>query len=145
MNYSEFLLETNTKKINYKKIKFPSKLSIEYLKKDKEQNKYLDKLIKDFEGEIIIDIDKNKLIGNIFINCTKEKGFITNLIVQKEYRRQGFGSMLLKDAIDKYNAIDLTVDIHNINAIKMYEKYGFKKINLATAHRKNDSWYMKII
>lgn len=142
MNYMQFLTE-NINKVNYEVVKFPSKLAIEYLKKDKEQSKYLDKLIKNFKGEIIIDTDKNKLIGNVFVNCTKEKGFITNLEVKKEYRRQGFGTMLLNDAIKKYKAIDLTVDISNETAIKMYEKYGFKKISLTTINNKYAGYYMK--
>ena len=142
MNYMQFLTEA-INKVNYKVVKFPSKLAIEYLKKDKEQSKYLDKLIKNFKGEIIIDTDKNKLIGNVFVNCTKEKGFITNLEVKKEYRRQGFGTMLLNDAIKKYKAIDLTVDISNETAIKMYEKYGFKKISLTTINNKYAGYYMK--
>lgn len=142
MNYLNFLIETITKKVNYKVVKFPSDLAIEYLKKDEKQSKYLDKLIKDFKGEIIIDTDKNKLIGNVFINCTKEKGFIVNLEVKKEYRKQGFGTMLLNDAIKKYKAKDLTVDVNNKVAIKMYEKYGFKKVNLFITN-KEISYYMK--
>lgn len=143
MNYLQFLIETITKKVNYKVVKFPSDLAIEYLSKDKEQSKYLDKLIKDFKGEIIIDTDKNKLIGNVFINSTKEKGFITNLEVKKEYRRQGFGDMLLNDAIKKYKAKDLTVNIDNEVAIKMYEKHGFKKVSVTIINNKYNGYYMK--
>lgn len=143
MNYLQFILETINNKINYKVIHFPSKLAIEYLKKDKEQSKYLDKLIKNFKGEIIIDTDKNKLIGNVFVNCTNEKGFITNLEVNKEYRKQGFGTMLLKDAINKYKAIDLTVDMDNKVAIKMYEKYGFKKNGFEILKNNKNRYYMK--
>lgn len=136
MNYLQFINES-LNSINYKVVKFPSDLAIEYLKKDKKQSKYLDKLIKDFKGEIIIDTDKNKLIGNVFVNCTKEKGFIVNLEVKKEYRRQGFGSLLLKDAIDKYDAYDLTVDKDNISAINLYKKFGFKIMKNYTTEK----WY----
>jgi hypothetical protein len=44
----------------------------------------------------------------------------------KKYRRQGFGTFLIKDAINKFGGYDLTVDKDNEIAIKMYKKYGFK-------------------
>lgn len=139
MNYLQFINES-LNSINYKVIKFPSTLAIKYLQQDKKQSKYINKLIKDFNGEIIIDVDKQKLIGNIFVNKNKDKGFITNLIVRKEYRRQGFGSLLLKDAIDKYDAYDLTVDKDNISAVNLYKKFGFKIMKNGTTEKR---YYMK--
>lgn len=76
-------------------------------------------------GEIIIDPNNDKLVGAIFVGDTKDKGFISNLEVMPKYRKHGYGSLLLKDAINKYNGIDLTVRKTNSNAIRLYKKFNF--------------------
>ena len=48
-----------------------------------------------------------------------------NLIVKKEYRRQGLGTILAKDAMYKYKGKDLTVRKDNEVAVNLYKKLGF--------------------
>lgn len=109
----------------FKIINFPNETSIKYLSKDSECKRYLDTLVKDDIGEIIIDTDKDKIAGYVFINNKKDKGFIFNLIVKKEYRRQGLGTILAKDAMYKYKGKDLTVRKDNEVAVNLYKKLGF--------------------
>ncbi len=65
---------------------------------------------------------------------------LLNIIVKPEYQNQGIGSVLLKYIIDnKQNKkIMLEVRSKNINAIKLYQKYDFKIINIRKNYYKDD-------
>lgn len=115
--------------MNIKRLKVPSNRATEYLKNDKELSQYWEQLNRDCYGEIIIDSDTLDHVGHVFVWHTKrDKGFIFNLEVKPQYRRQGIGWILLDDAVKKYDGVDLLVDEDNIPAIKLYEKYGFETI-----------------
>ena len=115
--------------MKFKRLKIPSDKAISYLKNDNELSQYWEQLNRDCYGEIIIDSDTLDHIGHVFVWHTKKnKGFIFNLEVKPQYRRQGYGWILLDDAVKKYDGIDLLVDEDNIPAIKLYKKYGFETI-----------------
>ena len=65
---------------------------------------------------------------------------LLNIIDKPEYQNQGIGSVLLKYIIDnKQNKkIMLEVRSKNINAIKLYQKYDFKIINIRKNYYKDD-------
>ncbi len=65
---------------------------------------------------------------------------LLNIIVKPKYQNQGIGSVLLKYIIDnKQNKkIMLEVRSKNINAIKLYQKYDFKIINIRKNYYKDD-------
>ena len=65
---------------------------------------------------------------------------LLNIIVKPEYQNQGIGSILLKYIINnKQNKkIMLEVKSKNINAIKLYQKYDFKIINIRKNYYKDD-------
>ena len=94
-----------------------------------------------FKGEICIDKEKDKLAGIVMVYKKKYPGFITPLEVMKEYREQGLGKKLLKDAINKYGAYDLVVDKTNKVAISLYKKNGF--ITIENPDNKSQ-YYMKL-
>jgi ribosomal-protein-alanine N-acetyltransferase len=63
------------------------------------------------------------------INCA----FIHSFYIKEGYRNQGIGTILLKESIEilkkeNIKKIELTVDPKNYAAIKLYEKFGFKRI-----------------
>lgn len=84
----------------------------------------LDEVVRDYAGEILVSKD-DELIGHVFVGDNKDKGFITDLVVEKKYRKLGFGKKLLDSAINKYGGADLTVSKTNKVAIDMYKKRGF--------------------
>ena len=87
--------------------------------------------IKNNLGFVAYDSDKNdKLVGHVFVNNSKDKGFIFNLEVMKEYRNRGIGTKLLDLAVKKLGGYDLTVKKNNETAISIYEKYGFKLVRV---------------
>lgn len=96
---------------------------VKYLKQH--HSKYTN-YIDNYNGEIVIDTDKDLMVGQVFVGKVgKDKGFITGLWVRDSYRKMGIGSKLLDDAVKKYHGIDLTVTKDNDPAIAMYKKYGF--------------------
>lgn len=65
---------------------------------------------------------------------------LLNIIVKPEFQNQGIGSILLKYIIDNKQdkKIMLEVKSKNINAIKLYQKYDFKIINIRKNYYKDD-------
>ncbi len=89
---------------------------------------------------LLAEID-NELVGFCFCYVsTKPKyfklerfGFIGDLYVKPEYRRQGIGEMLVNDAMKffgkrRINQIELLVARENINTINFWEKLGFNHL-----------------
>ena len=67
---------------------------------------------------------------------------ITNIVVKKNLRNNGIGSMLLNKLIElskkrNINSITLEVNTKNIPAIKLYEKYGFKNVGIRKKYYNN--------
>jgi len=65
-----------------------------------------------------------------------------NIVVKKNKRNLGIGSLLLKYIIDyseknKISSITLEVNENNIPAIKLYEKYNFQKVGLRKKYYNN--------
>lgn len=112
-----------------------------YLESNSYTKKYLDYLAEN-TGEILVDADKDKMIGYIFVGKKKDKGFISTLEVVKAYRGNGYGAKLLNDAIHKYGAIDLCVDKDNKLAYEMYKRHGFKVVDDTIKNGKQ--YYMKL-
>ena len=116
-----------------------------YLKDDKYFIKNFKKIIDITNGEIVIDVNRDKLAGYIFIgggnkNTNKNYGFIQTLEVFKEYRGYGLSNKLIDDALKKYNAIDLTVFKDNEVALNLYKKHGFVIIDYGNTKNKSDYW-----
>lgn len=87
-------------------------------------------LTEDPFEKIAIYTDKS-IIGIISYSIIYERGEINYLITLSEYRNQGIGGKLIEYAIqdiknNKCKSISLEVKEENIEAIKLYLKYGFK-------------------
>ena len=85
-------------------------------------------IIKDFAllcGESRVD-------AVIIISKVLDECEVLNLAVSKKKRRQGFGKLILKSALEddflKNTSVFLEVRKSNVAAISLYEKVGFNKI-----------------
>ena len=118
-----------------------NKNEFEYYAKNDIGSKKNSKFIYDnYVGEILVDMDKEKFAGYVLVKKDgKDKGFIQPLWLFEGYRGYGFGTKLLKDAVNKYNAVGLTVDVDNKVAIEMYKKNGF--VIVGYGNKKNNSDY----
>ncbi len=113
----------NTTKVKTISIKDPTFKN--YIDRDVTLKNNYKVFLKDYTGELLINLENDELIGYIFVGKTKDSGFINSLWVSKKYRNQGYATKLMKSAISKYKAIDLTVSISNKPAISLYKKLGF--------------------
>lgn len=123
-------------------INFPNSSTDKYLKNDPECSRYLDTLKRDCVGEILVN-NNDELVGYVFVynNTHKDYGFIFNLVVNKRFRGHGYGSLLIKDAINKFKGVDLTVKKDNDIAVNLYKKNGFEIVpDMSTGKE----YYMKL-
>ena len=89
------------------------------------------------------------IIGYIDFWITFDSGCINHIAVLPNLRSKGIGSILLEDAISrmkKAGVMNITLEVryHNTNAIKFYEKHGFKNILVKKNYYDNgdDAIYM---
>ena len=81
---------------------------------------------------IIAKLEK-QIVGFAGTIDTLDQMEITNVVVRKDMRNHGVGDLLLKNLImlsKRKGKIYLEVNEKNLNAIKLYEKNGFKKCGL---------------
>ena len=75
---------------------------------------------------------REAVLGYIGSHCYSGECYISNIAVFKSFQNQKIGSLLLKYFIDfmknKCDFISLEVRKSNLPAIKLYEKFGFKKV-----------------
>lgn len=84
-------------------------------------------------SQYIVAKVEEEIVGFSGIIDTVEQMEITNIVVKKNMRKKGIGNLLLKELIllsKGKNNIFLEVNAKNINAIKLYEKNGFKNCGI---------------
>lgn len=79
--------------------------------------------------------DAGKVVGYIGLMYVLDEGYIANVAVSQDYRRQGIGSKLLTALVDEAKRKDLsflTLEVResNENAIALYKKAGFSEVGL---------------
>lgn len=94
-------------------------------------NRNIDCLCNHIITLVLYDTMKKKYIGYAHIDY--EYKYWLGIYIINEYQNQKLGSLLLKyilqnEKIYKLNEINLTVDINNLSAIKLYKKNNFKII-----------------
>ena len=88
---------------------------------------------------VLYDIIKKIYIGYAHIDF--ENQYWIKIYIINEYQNQKLGSLLLKyilqnEKVYKINEINLTVDINNLSAIKLYKKNNFKIV------KKEDTYHV---
>ena len=91
-----------------------------------------------------------KVIGYVMAYLRPDlEGHVMSIAVDPDYRGRGIGSALLSEVIERLAArgakwIGLEVRVSNENAIKLYERFGFKKIKRVTGYYSDgeDAYYM---
>ena len=78
------------------------------------------------------DVDAESAVGYVGMHHILDEGFITNVVVQPAYRRQGIATALLAELETYGKAHDLTritleVRASNQKAIALYEQMGYEK------------------
>lgn len=86
---------------------------------------------------------ENKIVGFAGILLIIDQVNIMNIVVKKDKRNFGIGSLLLEEIIRYskiHNATSITLEVNekNIPAIKLYKKYGFKQVGLRRKYYNNE-------
>ncbi len=85
----------------------------------------------------------NKIVGFAGIWKAVDDIHITNIVTAKKFRNQNIGSTMLLELIkiseteNNINSITLEVNSNNIPAIKLYEKFDFKKVGIRKKYYNN--------
>lgn len=85
-----------------------------------------------FKEKQLIGLAQIDYINNIFENI--KIGYINSLCIKKEYRHQGYGTMLLSECIDIIklnggNLVNLTSNKNRIYAHMLYKKLGLVEVD----------------
>lgn len=84
----------------------------------------------------------NNILGFAGIWKAVDDVHITDIVVKKSNRQTGIGSKLLEKLIQtaksqNFNSITLEVNEHNLPAINLYLKYGFKNVGFRKKYYNN--------
>ena len=82
---------------------------------------------------LIVAVDGEKVLGYVGMMYVIDEGYISNVAVAPEYRRQGIADALILELIDRCKGFELsfvTLEVRagNAPAISLYEKHGFSPV-----------------
>ncbi len=90
--------------------------------------------LKNPNSKYFVALLDNEIVGFAGIWKAVDDIHITNIVTKITKRHMGIASKLLENLINiaKNEKLNLTLEVKqsNINAIKLYEKYNFKKVGL---------------
>lgn len=77
----------------------------------------------------------SEIVGFVGIKILFDEADIMNIVVKKDYRNKGIGTILLENLVSLskklcLNSLSLEVNEENIPAINLYKKLGFKNIGI---------------
>ena len=116
---------------------------------------YLNNNIKEFNIEYLkrenpflknyIFLENNEPVGLISYSLIYDRIELEYIWVHIEHRKKGIASKLMDIMINiEAKNITLEVNVKNIDAIKLYEKYGFKVVSIRKKYYGNDDAYLMI-
>lgn len=116
---------------------------------------YLNNNIKEFNIEYLkrenpflknyIFLENNEPVGLISYSLIYDRIELEYIWVHIEHRKKGIASKLMDMMINiEAKNITLEVNVKNIDAIKLYEKYGFKVVSIRKKYYGNDDAYLMI-
>lgn len=111
-------------------------ISVEEFKENSWSKKLFIEEIEDNKFKISFVILINKIVaGFINLSFNDEEMTILNIATKKEFKRMGIATALIKNSVDiakqkNLAQIFLEVEIDNMPAIKLYEKFGFEILKI---------------
>ena len=93
----------------------------------------LEGLLSDRNSAVFTAVKDGTVCGYCGVNTVLDEGYITNIAVARQYRRQGIAVALLEELFDfagekPLSFLTLEVRKSNLNAINLYLKFGFKQV-----------------
>lgn len=87
-------------------------------------------LLNEFSNTFVAELDQKTIIGYIIFWLIADEAHILNLAVSPSFRKQKFGKTLVGVAIKeakKFGATSIYLEVRpsNLNAMTLYQKFGF--------------------
>ena len=117
---------------------FPSFFSINQIINDFRQNAFT---------KYFIYMEKSNIIGVVNYYDMYERFEISYIEVKEDFRNKKIGSKLIEKIISigkdkKISNITLEVNINNVNALKLYRKYGFETVAIRKGYYNGEDGYL---
>ncbi len=87
-------------------------------------------VFREDEHKYLVARDDNRIAGYIGVEKILDEVHIINMAVHPDYRGQGIGKRLMQHVLNDEEVFFLEVRVSNESAKKIYEKYGFRVINV---------------
>ena len=89
--------------------------------------------LKDDSHEFICALDGERVTGYVGMMYVLDEGYISNVAVSPEHRRQGVADALISELLHRADELSLsfvTLEVRDSNAPAraLYEKHGFKDV-----------------
>ena len=84
---------------------------------------------------IVAKVGENTIVGFAGLKVILDEADIMNIVVKKDFRHNGIGSVLLENLINyskdlNLKIITLEVNENNLSAIRLYDKFSFDKLGI---------------
>ena len=91
-------------------------------------NNYVETTVPELIEDYYKILVNGKIIGCILITDKDDGKLLDEIYLEEEYRNQGIGTGIIASILNKNKIVYLWVYKANTNAIKLYERLGFKVI-----------------
>ena len=86
-------------------------------------------------SKYVVAKNNDEIVGFAGIWISIDEAHVTNIVTKKDLRKNGIGSTLLEELINlskNLNLVSITLEVNenNLDAIKLYEKFGFEKLGI---------------
>lgn len=93
-------------------------------------------------SKYIVAKNNDEIVGFAGIWISIDEAHVTNIVTKKYLRKNGIGSTLLEELINlskNLNLVSITLEVNenNLDAIKLYEKFGFEKLGIRKKYYNN--------
>jgi ribosomal-protein-alanine N-acetyltransferase len=100
--------------------------------------------------DLFLVFEAEKEILGFLVACTCEiakRAIIMRIAVHPDHRGRGIASKLISASLDQFKGrnlkcVELDVDVVKNGAIKLYEKFGFKVMRVATVNYEEDTSFL---
>ena len=88
--------------------------------------------------------NSGEIVGFAGIKVILDEANIMNIVVKKDFRHNGIGSILLDDLINyskKLNLKTITLEVNenNLSAIRLYDKFSFDRLGIRKKYYNGES------
>ncbi|MBI5399315.1 ribosomal protein S18-alanine N-acetyltransferase [Candidatus Saganbacteria bacterium] len=91
-------------------------------------------IFREDEHKYLVARDGDKIVGYIGVEKVLDETHIINMAVHPDYRGQDIGKRLMQHVLNDEDVFFLEVRVSNEKAKNIYEKYGFRAINMRQSY-----------